>query len=305
MVENIVIIGSGPAGLTAAMYTSREGFNPLVISGQDAGGQLLLTTMVENFPGFPDGVMGPELINMMRKQAERFGTRFVSDYVVEVDFTSKPMKIKTVGNSYEAHSIIVASGASSKLLGLESEKKLMGRGVSTCATCDGPFFRNKDVIVVGGGDTAMEDSLFLTKFAKSVTIVHRRDEFRASKIMQEKVLSNEKIKVIWDSGVDEILGAEHVTGAKIRNLKDNSAKELTADGVFIAIGHSPNTAFLKGKLKLDEKGYIITKDEVKTELEGVFIAGDVADHVYMQAVTAASSGTKAALEARAYLQDME
>jgi thioredoxin reductase (NADPH) len=305
MVENIVIIGSGPAGLTAAMYTSREGFNPLVISGQDAGGQLLLTTVVENFPGFPEGIMGPELINMMRKQAERFGTRFVSDYVVEVDFTSKPMKIKTVGNSYEAHSIIVASGASSKLLGLESEKKLMGRGVSTCATCDGPFFRNKDVIVVGGGDTAMEDSLFLTKFAKSVTIVHRRDEFRASKIMQEKVLSNGKIKVIWDSGVDEILGAENVTGAKIRNLKDNSARELTADGVFIAIGHSPNTGFLKGKLKLDEKGYIITKDEVKTELAGVFIAGDVADHVYMQAVTAASSGTKAALEARAYLQDME
>jgi thioredoxin reductase (NADPH) len=302
MAENLIIIGSGPAGLTAAIYTAREGFVPLLITGTNIGGQLLLTTLVENYPGFPDGVLGPELMQQMQKQAERFGTRFVNDDVTDVDFSSKPFKIRTGEKEYEAECVIIATGASAKRLGLESETRLFGRGVSTCGTCDGPFFKGKDVIVIGGGDTAMEDSLFLTKFANSVTIIHRREEFRASKIMQERVLSNPKIKVIWNSGVEEILGKERVEGARIKNLVTGEVSEIKADGFFLAIGYNPNTSFLKGKLKLDDQGYIITKEEVKTDIEGLFVAGDVSDRIYRQAITAAASGTKAALEAREYLQ---
>ena len=304
MVEDIIIIGSGPAGLSAALYTAREDFKPLVITGVNAGGQLLLTTTVENYPAFPDGVQGAELIDLMRKQAEKFGTRFVADDVIEVDFSSKPFKIKTRSEQYEANSVIVATGASAKWLGIESEKRFIGKGISSCATCDAPFFKNKNVIVVGGGDTAMEDSLFLTKFVNSVTIVHRRDQFRASKIMQERVLSNPKIKVVWDSGIDEIIGDEKVSKVKIKNLKTNQVIEKDIDGIFVAIGYAPNTKFLEGRLPLDEKGYIITKDEVETDIEGIFVAGDDADHIYRQAATAAGSGVKAALRVREYLQNM-
>ena len=302
MVENVLIIGSGCAGLSAAIYTAREGFAPLVIAGSISGGQLMLTTTVENYPGFPEGVQGPELIDLMRKQAERFGAKMVYEDVMDVDLSSRPFKVNTGPNTYEANSIIVATGANAKLIGLESELKYMGKGVSTCGTCDGPFFRNKDVIVVGGGDTAMEDSEFLTKFAKSVTIVHRKDSFRASKVMQQKVLANPKIKVIWNSTVDEIIGDEkHVTGVKMKNTSTNQTSSMPIDGVFVAIGHIPNTSFLKGKLKVDERGFLVTKDEVLTEIEGVFIAGDVSDPFYKQAATAASSGVKAALHAREYL----
>ncbi len=304
MVEDLIIIGSGPAGLTAAIYTAREDFKPLVITGLSSGGQLLLTTKVENYPAFPDGIDGPELVESMRKQAEKFGARFANEDVVDIDFSSKPFKIKTSSSEYEANSVIIATGASAKWLGIPSEQKYIGKGISSCATCDAPFFKGKNVVVVGGGDTAMEDSLFLTKFVESVTIVHRRAEFRASKIMQGRVLSNPKIKVIWDSEVAEILGNGKVTGVKIKNVKSGEVTEMNVDGVFVAIGYAPNTKFLQGKLKLDEQGYIITKDEVLTDIEGVFIAGDVSDRKYRQAITAAGSGSKAALEARAYIQEL-
>lgn len=304
MVEDLIIIGSGPAGLTAAIYTAREDFKPLVITGLSSGGQLLLTTKVENYPAFPDGIDGPELVESMRKQAEKFGARFANEDVVDIDFSSKPFKIKTSSSEYEANSVIIATGASAKWLGIPSEQKYIGKGISSCATCDAPFFKGKNVVVVGGGDTAMEDSLFLTKFVESVTIVHRRAEFRASKIMQGRVLSNPKIKVVWDSEVSEILGNGKVTGVKIKNVKSGEVTEMNVDGVFVAIGYAPNTKFLQGKLKLDEQGYIITKDEVLTDIEGVFIAGDVSDRKYRQAITAAGSGSKAALEARAYIQEL-
>lgn len=304
MVENVIILGGGPAGLTAALYAARDGFDPLVISGVNAGGQLLLTTTVENFPGFTDGIQGPELMDKLKRQAEKFGARFVQNDVTEVDFSSKPYKVKVGSQEYEGKSIIVATGASAKWIGIESESKFIGRGVSSCATCDAPFFKGKNVIVVGGGDTAMEDSIFLTRFANSVTIVHRRDAFRASKIMQDKALSNPKIKVLWNSTVEEIIGDKKVSGVKIKNVVTNELTEMPIDGVFVAVGYKPNTDFLNGKLPLDAKGYIITKEEVKTDLPGVFVAGDVADHVYRQAITAAGSGTKAALEARAYLQSL-
>ena len=304
MVEDLIIIGSGPAGLTAAIYTAREDFKPLVITGLSSGGQLLLTTKVENYPAFPDGIDGPELVESMRKQAEKFGARFANEDVVDIDFSSKPFKIKTSSSEYEANSVIIATGASAKWLGIPSEQKYIGKGISSCATCDAPFFKGKNVVVVGGGDTAMEDSLFLTKFVESVTIVHRRAEFRASKIMQGRVLSNPKIKVSWDSEVSEILGNGKVTGVKIKNVKSGEVTEMNVDGVFVAIGYAPNTKFLQGKLKLDEQGYIITKDEVLTDIEGVFIAGDVSDRKYRQAITAAGSGSKAALEARAYIQEL-
>ena len=303
MAENVIIIGSGPAGLSAAIYTAREGFNPLVIAGAVSGGQLMLTTTVENMPGFPDGVQGPEIIELMRKQAERFGTRFINDDVTDVDFSSRPFKIKTSGKEYKAQTVIVATGASSRMLGIPSETKFIGHGVSTCATCDSPFYKNKDIIVIGGGDTAMEDALFSTRFCNSVTIVHRRDAFRASKIMQDKVMSNPKIKVIWNSEVTEILGDNAVRSIK---LKDNTGKvtEIPIDGVFLAIGHVPTTGFLKGKLKLDDQGYVITEDEVLTDIDGVYVAGDNADRFYRQAGTASSSGIKAALRVREYFQRM-
>ncbi|MCL5442266.1 MAG: thioredoxin-disulfide reductase [Candidatus Marsarchaeota archaeon] len=305
MVEDLIIIGSGPAGLTAALYTAREDFKPLVITGVNAGGQLLLTTTVENFPAFPDGVYGSELVDLMRKQAEKFGSRFVAEDVVSVDFSSRPFKIKTSSAEYQAKSVIVATGASARWLSIPSEQRFIGKGVSSCATCDAPFFKNKNVVVVGGGDTAMEDSIFLTKFTNSVTIIHRRDAFRASKIMQERAMSNPKIKVIWDSAIDEVLGDSKVTGIKVKNLKTGETQQMNIDGVFVAIGYQPNTKYLAGSLALDDQGYIITKDEVKTDIEGVFVAGDVADRKYRQAITAAGSGAKAALEAREYLQKLE
>lgn len=304
MVEKVVIIGSGPAGLSAAIYTSREGFEPLVIAGSKGGGQLELTTVVENFPGFPDGVMGPELVQLMKKQAERFGTRFVYEELTEIDFSKRPFSIQAGEKRFEAESIIIATGANAKTLGIGSENKFIGKGVSTCGTCDGPFFRNKNVIVVGGGDTAMEDSDFIAKFANSVTIVHRKDKFRASKIMQDKVFANKKIKVIWNTTVEEILGNERVTGVKLKNLVTNQVSEMQIDGVFMAIGYSPNTEVFKGKLKLDEQGYLVTKEEVLTEIEGVYVAGDVADRFYRQAITASGSGVKCALHVREYLSSL-
>lgn len=303
MVENVIIIGSGPAGLTSAIYTSREEFSPIVISGTNAGGQLLLTSSVENYPAFPDGILGPDLIALMRKQAEKFGGRFIEGDVVSVDFKSNPLKVKTTYGNYESKTVIVATGASAKWLGIPSESAFIGKGVSSCATCDAPFFKNKSVIVVGGGDTAMEDSLFLTKFVKSVTIVHRRNEFRASKIMQERILSNQKVSVVYNSVVEEVKGDTKVRGVVIRNVETNNTSELQTDGVFVAIGHSPNTSFLKGQLELDSKGFIVTAEEVKTDIPGVFVAGDAADKKYRQAVTAAGSGAKAALEVREYLQN--
>ncbi len=305
MVEKLLIIGGGPAGLSAAIYASREGFNPLVIAGMNAGGQLLLTSVVENFPGFPDGVDGPVIIDLMRKQAEKFGTRFVDQNVTKVDFSKHPFGVSTEDAEYEADSVIIATGANAKWLGLKSEKGLIGKGVSSCATCDGPFFRNKDVIVVGGGDTAMEDSLFLTKFVNSVTIVHRREGLRASKIMQERVRSNPKIKFIWDTVVDEVLGEEKVTGVKLKNLKTGETNEMKADGLFVAIGYSPNTSMFEGQVALDEQGYIEADEEVKTNIEGIFVAGDVADKVFRQAATASGSGVKAALLAREYLLNLD
>ncbi|MGC8496132.1 MAG: thioredoxin-disulfide reductase [Candidatus Micrarchaeia archaeon] len=304
MVEELVIIGAGPAGYTAAIYAARDGFAPMIISGMEPGGQLMLTTTVENYPGFPEGIFGSQLMDLFKKQAEKFGARFVFDEVTDVDFSAKPFKIKTGSSTYEANAVIIATGAKARWLGIESEKRFIGKGVSSCATCDAPFFKGKNVAVVGGGDTAMEDSLYLTKFAESVTIIHRRDQFRASKIMQERVFSNEKIKVVWDSVVEEILGDSKVKGVKIRNVKTNEYREIPLDGVFVAIGYEPITGFLKGKIDVDDLGYIKAIDEVKTNIEGVFVAGDVADRVYRQAITAAGSGAKAALKAREYLQEL-
>lgn len=304
-VENVIIIGSGPAGLSAAIYTAREDFKPLVITGVPAGGQLLLTTIVENMPGFPDGIQGPELVELMRKQAEKFGARFVNENAIDVDFSKKPFKVKSESQEFEANTVIIATGANAKLLGIPAEMKHMGVGVSTCATCDGAFFKKKDVIVVGGGDTAMEDSLFLTRFCNSVTIVHRRNTFRASKVMQQKVLTNPKIKVIWNSTLEDITGEEGaggVSGAAVKNLQTGATTTIPVQGVFIAIGHLPNTKFLHGKIKLDELGYVMAHNEVMTEIEGVFVAGDNQDRFYRQAATASAAGIKAALRVREYLQ---
>lgn len=305
MVENVIIIGSGPAGLSCAIYTAREDFKPLMITGSIPGGQLLLTTTVENMPGFPDGIQGPELIDRMTKQAQKFGTRMVNEDVVDVDFSSNPYKVKTATQTYEALAVVIATGANARLLGIPSEMEHMGRGVSTCATCDGAFFRGKDnVIVVGGGDTAMEDSNFLTRFVKQVTIVHRKDSFRASKIMQGHVLSNPKIKVVWNSTVEEILGKDEtgVTGVRIKDVNTGKESTMQCQGVFVAIGYIPSTKFLHDKLLLDEQGYLVTKDEVLTEVPGVFVAGDNSDKFYRQASTAAAAGVKAALHVREYLQ---
>ena len=303
--ENVVIIGSGPAGLTAAIYAARAELKPVVISGMQPGGQITLTTMVENFPGFPDGIMGPELMDNMRKQAERFGTRFIDEEVIEVDFKSKPFTIKTDSQEIKTKTVIIASGAVAKWLGVPGEKEFMGKGVSGCATCDGFFFRGKEVVVVGGGDTALEDALYLTKFANTVTIIHRRDQFRASKIMQQKVFSNQKIKVIWDSVVAEIKGDSKVTGVKIKNVKTGEEKELKTDGVFVAIGHSPATEIFKGQIEIDDQGFIVKKENTETSVKGVFVAGDVADRRYKQAIVAAGEGAKAAIDVEKYLQETQ
>jgi thioredoxin reductase (NADPH) len=305
MIENVIIIGSGCAGLSAAIYTAREGFNPLVIGGAGSGGQLMLTTAVENYPGFPDGVQGPELIERMSAQAQKFGARIVLENVIDVDLSKKPYKITTESGLLETKSIIIATGASARMLGLPSENKYIGHGVSTCGTCDAPFFKNKDVAVVGGGDTAMEDASFLTKFANHVTLIHRRDAFRASSIMQKKIFDNHKIKTIMNSTVTEILGDEKsVTGLKIENIVTKEQSTLEVQGVFITIGSSPNSAFLKGSVKTDEAGFIIAKDEVFTNVDGVFVAGDVSDRFYKQAATASGSGVKAALRVREYLASL-
>jgi len=304
LVENVVIIGSGPAGLTAAIYCAREDFNPLVITGMEEGGQLELTGEVENFPAFPGGISGPDLMQRMMDHAKNFGAKFHQDYVEKLNLSSRPYRIKVGSREFETKSIIIATGASASWLGIPSEKMFIGRGVSSCATCDAPLFKGKDVIVVGGGDTAMEDSLFLTKFVKSVTLVHRRDKFKASRIMQERVFSNQKIKILWNSEITEVLGNSKVTGARVGNNKTGDVSEINTQGIFVAIGHRPNTGFLEGVLPLDHDGYVISSGEVRTDYEGVFVAGDIIDRRYRQAITAAGSGCKAALEVRSYLLNL-
>jgi thioredoxin reductase (NADPH) len=304
--ENIIIIGTGPAGLTAAVYTARANLNPLVIEGFQPGGQLTTTTEVENFPGFPEGISGVELMDITRKQAERFGTRFKSGEVVSACLTCRPHSITlSDGEKIEAKTIIIATGASAQYLGIESEQKLIGRGVSGCATCDGAFYREVPVAVVGGGDTAMEDALFLTHFASKVTVIHRRDQFRASQIMVDRLLAHPKVEVIWDSVIDEVLDVakNEVTGLKIRNIKTNAISELPVNGLFVAIGHKPNTKPFVGQLDMDHAGYLVAKN-TRTNIDGVFAAGDVQDSVYRQAITAAGSGCMAALEAERYLGSM-
>jgi thioredoxin reductase (NADPH) len=300
---DVIIIGSGPAGLTAAIYTGRAKLQTLVIAGVAFGGQLMLTGEVENFPGFPEAVLGPELMGKMRKQAERFSAKILFQDATGVDFSSKPFKVKVGSQVFEAKSIIIATGASAKWLGLESEARLRGRGVSSCAVCDAPFFREKKVVVIGGGDTAVDEALTLTKFASQVTLIHRRSELRAEKILQDRVFSNKKIGFVWDSAVEEILGKNRVEGIRIRNVKTGSESEIATDAVFVAIGHKPNTDIFKGQIKLDSYDYIMVKDETKTSVEGVFVAGDVQDYRYQQAITAAGSGCKAALGAVKYLEE--
>ncbi|MEM3455533.1 MAG: thioredoxin-disulfide reductase [Candidatus Micrarchaeia archaeon] len=304
-IENVIIIGSGPAGLTAAIYAARAELKPIVISGMQPGGQISQTTLVENYPGFPDGIMGPELMDNMRKQAEKFGTRFIDEEVVSVDFRNRPFTIKTETKELKSKAVIIASGATAKWLGVPGESKLIGKGVSGCATCDGFFFKGKDVAVIGGGDTALEDAIFLTKFANSVTIIHRRDQLRASKIMQERAFANQKIKFIWDTVVTEIIGEEKVTGIRIKNVKTGEEKEMKIDGVFVAIGHSPATNLFKGQIEIDENGYIIKKENTETSVKGVFVAGDVADKRYKQAIAAAGDGCKAAIDVEKYLQEKD
>jgi len=298
----VIIIGSGPAGLTAAIYACRAKLKTLVVAGLNYGGQLMLTKEVENFPGFPEPILGPELTDKMRKQAEHFGAQFIFQDATGVDFSSKPFKVIVGSQVFEAKSVIIATGASAKWLGLESEAKFRGKGVSSCATCDAPFFGDKKVVVVGGGDTAADDALTLAKFAKEVTLIHRRNELRATRILQERVFDNEKISFVWDSVVEDILGKDKVKGVRIRDVKTGAESEIETDGVFIAIGHKPNTDIFKGQIELDSNGYIVTKDETKTSIGGVFAAGDVQDPHYRQAITAAGSGCKAALDAEKYLQ---
>ena len=304
--REVVIIGSGPAGLTAALYTARGNLKPLLIEGLESGGQLMLTTDVENYPGFRDGVMGPALIAEMRAQAERFGTEIVQGDVSALDLQGPPFRITTNGGAYETRALILATGASARLLGLESERALMGHGVSTCATCDGYFFREKPIVVVGGGDSAMEEATFLTKFASHVTIVHRRDAFRASKIMQDKARANPKISFELDTVVDEVKDVAKgvVTGVVLRNVRTGAVEELAVDGVFIAIGHTPNTWLVAGQVDLDANGYIVPVRGTATNVPGVFACGDVQDHVYRQAITAAGSGCMAAIDAERYLESL-
>ena len=305
--EKLVIIGTGPAGLTAAVYAARANLNPLVIEGFQPGGQLTTTSEIENYPGFPDGVDGAELMALTRKQAERFGTRFKAGEVTEAGLDSRPLTLTlSDGEKIEAQSIIVATGASAQYLGLESEQKLIGRGVSGCATCDGAFYRDVPVAVLGGGDTAMEDALFLTHFASKVTVIHRRDQFRASQIMADRVVAHPKIEVLWDTVVEEVFDVEknEVTGLKLRNVKTDALSELAITGLFVAIGHKPNTGPFAGQLDTDHTGYLITNN-TRTNMDGVFAAGDVQDSIYRQAITAAGSGCAASIEAERYLESVE
>jgi thioredoxin reductase (NADPH) len=304
----VVIIGSGPAGLTAALYTARANLKPTLVEGLEAGGQLMMTTMVENWPGFRDGIMGPDLMAEMRAQAERFGAQMLQSTVTKVDLGQRPFAVSLEGNqSLEADALIIATGASARWLEIGVDRKLSGHGVSTCATCDGYFFRGKPIAVVGGGDSAMEEAIYLTRFASSVTIIHRRDTLRASKIMQDKAFANPKIHFVWDSDVVDIASSDRgeVTGLTVRNLKTGAQQNLAVDGVFIAIGHTPNTALFKGQLELDANGYIVTTSGSRTSVPGVFAAGDVQDHVYRQAVTAAGSGCMAAIDAERYLEHLD
>jgi thioredoxin reductase (NADPH) len=306
MSEKVLIIGSGPAGLTAAVYAARADLAPMLVEGIAAGGQLMLTTDVENYPGFPDGIMGPELMEQFRKQAERFGTRIVTADVTEVDFSVHPFRVAVGADGYDAESVIIATGASAKWLGVPGEEKLRGHGVSACATCDGFFFRDLQVAVVGGGDSAMEEALFLAKFASRVTILHRRDEFRASKIMQRRVFDHDKIDVQWNTTVEEVLGDNKVTGLRLRDAQTGEEREVATDGLFMAIGHKPNTDIFAGQVDLNEAGYIQQPGPgTMTSVAGVFAAGDVADFTYRQAVTAAGSGCMAAIDAERWLAERE
>ncbi|MFQ5897538.1 MAG: thioredoxin-disulfide reductase [Candidatus Methylomirabilia bacterium] len=303
--RKVIIIGSGPAGYTAAVYAARANLAPLLFSGVQAGGQLMLTTLVENYPGFVDGMMGPELMETFRKQAERFGTEIIGEDVTAVDFSQRPFIVRAGDRVFEGHTVIVATGASAKLVGLEAETKLMGRGVSTCATCDGFFFKDQDIMVVGGGDSAIEEALYLSRLGRKVEVVHRRDALRASKIMQERAFKNPKIEFVWNSVLVDVLdpAKAKVTGVKLKNVKTGEVHERPVDGLFIAIGHSPNTAVFAGQIETDSNGYIVTTPgTTKTSVPGVFAAGDVQDHVYRQAVTAAGTGCMAALEAERYLE---
>jgi thioredoxin reductase (NADPH) len=305
-VQNVIIIGSGPAGLTAALYTARANLKPLVIEGLEAGGQLMLTTTVENWPGFREGILGPDLMADMRAQAERFGANIIRGHVNAVDLSHHPVSVRTSDTEYRARTLIIATGASARLLGIPSERALIGHGVSTCATCDGYFFRGKPIAVVGGGDSAMEEAIFLTRFASHVTVVHRRDTLRASKIMQDKAFANPKISFEWNSEVEDVKDASrgHVTAMVLRNNQTDELKEIPVEGVFVAIGHTPNTALFKGQLEMDANGYLVTHSGTRTSIPGVFACGDVQDHIYRQAITAAGSGCMAAIDAEKYLEGL-
>jgi thioredoxin reductase (NADPH) len=302
--RNVVIIGSGPAGLTAALYSARANMAPLLIEGNHGGGQLMLTTLVENYPGYRDGIMGPDLMEEMRVQAEKFGTEVIRSHATAVEVGMRPFVVRTSDAEYHSKTVIIATGASARLLGLPSERTLMGHGVSTCATCDGYFFRGHEIAVVGGGDSAMEEAMFLTKFASKVTLVHRRDTLRASKIMQDKARANPKIAWMLNTELEEIkdTGKGEVTSMVVRNLRTNSTAEVPVSGVFLAIGHTPNTSLFRGQLEMDPNGYLVTRDGTKTNVPGVFACGDVQDHVYRQAVTAAGSGCMAALDAERFIE---
>lgn len=303
MHKRLIIIGSGPAGYTAAIYSARANLAPLVLAGSQSGGQLMITTDVENYPGFPEGIQGPELMEKFRKQAERFGAEIIDNDVTEVNFKVKPFVLKVGNDTYTADSIIVSTGAQAKWMGLDSELRLRGKGVSACATCDAFFFKGKDVAVVGGGDTAMEESNFLTKFANHVTVIHRRDKLRASKIMQEKAKANPKISFVWNSTVNDVLGDKNVEGVMVQNVETGQSMKLPLNGLFVAIGHEPNTALFKGQIEMHDNGYIKVHDGTKTNVEGVFAAGDVVDFRYRQAVTAAGTGCEASLDAEKFLEE--